>query len=186
MKRLAVFCGASTQVDAGYLAVARELGQQLAASGIELVYGGASVGLMGAVASGALENGGHVIGVMPDFMSSVEVTHQHIQDIRIVRSLHERKQLMADLSDGFIALPGGYGTLDELFEIVTWKQIGLHQKPIGILNFLSYFDPLLQFRDHAIRTGFVRLEPRDLFIVSDTIPDLVARLQTLGCASISK
>jgi uncharacterized protein (TIGR00730 family) len=176
MKRIAVFCGSSIQVNPVFIEAARNLGRLLAFNNIEVVYGGAAVGLMGQVADGALEKGGHVIGVMPDFMSSREINHQSIQDLRIVKSMHERKQLMADLSDGFIALPGGFGTLDELFEIITWKQINLHMKPIGILNVEGYFDSLIAFADKATQEGFVQPKHRACFVLADDAETLIKKL----------
>ena len=176
MKRIAVFCGSSIQVNPVFIEAARHLGRLLALNNIEVVYGGAAAGLMGQVADGALEKGGHVIGVMPDFMSSKEINHQTIQDLRIVKSMHERKQMMADLSDAFIALPGGFGTLDELFEIITWKQINLHMKPIGILNVEGYFDSLIAFADTATREGFVQPKHRDSFVVANDAENLIKKI----------
>jgi uncharacterized protein (TIGR00730 family) len=141
----------------------------LADRGIGLVYGGGRVGLMGAVADSVLANGGDVIGIIPATLARKEVAHQSLADLRIVNSMHERKAQMADLSDGFMALPGGFGTLEELFEVVTWAQIGIHGKPCGLLNVSGYFDPMLSFLDHMLEERFVRPEHRSL-ILTDTDP----------------
>lgn len=173
MKSVAVFCGSAIKVDPVYIEAARELGRLLAFRGLEVVYGGASVGLMGQVADGALERGGRVTGVMPAFMSTRELTHQNLTRLHVVKSMHERKQLMADLSDAFIAIPGGFGTLDELFEIITWKQINLHIKPIGLLNLNGYFDGLIAFADRATQEGFVQPHHRRSFVVSADVESLL-------------
>ena len=155
MRRICVFSGSNPGVREEYRQAATALGRELAARGLELVYGGASVGLMGAVASAALAAGRKTCGVLPRGLFRREVAHAGLTELREVGSMHERKALMADLADGFIALPGGYGTFDELFEIVTWAQIGIHEKPIGLLNIAGYFDPLLALVAHAAREGFV-------------------------------
>src|SRR4249919_2850674 len=145
MPRICVFTGSSNGRRATYPAAATLLGQALVARGYELVYGGARVGLMGAVADAVLAEGGHVIGVIPQALVDREVAHTGLPDLRVVSSMHERKALMSDLSDGFIAMPGGWGTFEELFEVLTWGQLGLHRKPCGLLNVEAYFDPLLAF-----------------------------------------
>ncbi|HLZ56937.1 MAG TPA: TIGR00730 family Rossman fold protein [Ktedonosporobacter sp.] len=155
MRRICVFTGSNKGLRQEYEQAARSLGQELAARELALVYGGASVGLMGAVADAALQAGGEVIGVIPRGLFKREVGHDHLTELIEVGSMHERKALMADLSDGFIALPGGFGTFDELFEITTWAQIGIHHKPIGILNVAEYFAPLQALIEHAVREGFV-------------------------------
>ena len=142
------------------------LGQAIAARGYELVYGGARVGLMGAVADAVLAGGGHVIGVIPQALVDREVAHTGLPDLRVVSSMHERKALMSDLSDGFIAMPGGWGTLEELFEVLTWGQLGLHRKPCGLLNVDAYFDPLLAFLRHGFEEQFVRTEFERMLLVS--------------------
>ena len=154
MKRVCVFCGSSTGARPSYARTAVKLGKILAKRQIGLVYGGGNVGLMGLIADSVLEHGGDVIGVIPRFLVHKEVAHQHLKDLRIVESMHERKALMADLSDGFIALPGGYGTLEEFCEIVTWAQLQLHPKPCGLLNVEGFYDSLLQFLDHAVAEQF--------------------------------
>ena len=166
MKRVCVFCGSSSGVRPGYRAAAEELGRRLAGRGMGLVYGGARVGLMGAVADAVLSARGQVIGVIPEALVSKELAHTGLTELRVVASMHERKAVMADLSDGFIAIPGGWGTLEELFEVLTWGQLGLHQKPCGLLNVEQYFDGLLSFADRMIEEGFVRRENGAMISVS--------------------
>jgi uncharacterized protein (TIGR00730 family) len=173
MKRICVFAGSSAGIRPEYRVAAEALGRALAERSIGLVYGGARIGLMGAMADVALAAGGHVTGVMPSGLVAKEVAHSGLTEFHEVGSMHERKALMADLSDGFIALPGGWGTLDELFEILTWAQLGLHRKPCGLLNAGGYFDPLLQFLDHTVAEGFVRPEYRAMLAVSASASDLL-------------
>ena len=168
MPRICVFTGSSEGRRPSYRAGAVELGTTLAARGFELVYGGARVGLMGAVADAVLASGGHVIGVIPQALVSREVAHAGLPDLRVVSSMHERKALMAELSDGFIAMPGGWGTFEELFEVLTWGQLGLHRKPVGLLNIDGYFDLLLAFLRHAVAEQFVRTEFEPLLPVADS------------------
>jgi uncharacterized protein (TIGR00730 family) len=168
MKRLCVFAGSSLGCSPEYAAAAVELGRVLASRDIELVYGGARVGLMGAVADAVLAGGGRVTGVIPKALVEKEVAHNGLTDLRIVTSMHQRKALMADLADAFVALPGGWGTLDEMFEVLTWAQVGLHRKPCGLLNVQRYFDRLLAFLDHTVDQGFVRREYGSLLAVSET------------------
>lgn len=168
MKRVCVFAGSSPGARPEYRAAARELGRSLGARGLGLVYGGAHVGLMGVLADAVLASGGEVTGVIPEALVAREVAHNGLTNLRIVGSMHERKALMADLADGFIALPGGWGTVEELFEILTWAQLGLHQKPCGLLNVQGYFDRLLAFVHHSINEGFVRPEYRRMVPVSDS------------------
>jgi len=155
MHRICVFSGSNLGVRPEYQQAAHALGQELALRGLGLVYGGASVGLMGVVADAVLAAGGEVIGVLPRGLFSREIPHKNLTELREVGSMHERKALMADLADGFIALPGGYGTFDELFEIMTWAQLGLHSKPIGLLDVADYFSPLLALIAHASKEGFI-------------------------------
>ncbi len=178
MKRVCVFAGSSAGGRPEYLAAAAGLGTLMAARDIELVYGGARVGLMGAIADAVLAGDGSVIGVIPRALVEKEVAHDGLTDLRIVTSMHERKALMADLSDAFIALPGGWGTLDEMFEILTWAQLGLHRKPCGLLNVLGYFDRLLSFLDYTMEQGFVRREYSSLLAVSDGPATLLDTLQS--------
>ena len=171
--RLCVFCGSNAGQDPIYLATARALGEALAADGIELVYGGASVGLMGAVADAALAKGGHVIGVMPQALVDREIGHTGLTELRVVGSMHERKSLMAELSDGFVALPGGVGTLEELFEVYTWNQLGLHAKPLGLFNVRGYYDGLARFLDHAVEERFVTKPHRAMLLVTEDLDELI-------------
>ena len=172
MKRICVFCGSNSGRSSRYAESAAALGAALAARGLGLVYGGSRVGLMGTLADAALAAGGDVIGVIPQSLTSREAAHQGVTDLRIVRSMHARKALMADLSDGFIALPGGNGTLDELFEMLTWAQLGEHSKPCGLLNIDGYYASLLAFLDHAVDEQFLKPEHRAMLIVELT-PGLI-------------
>jgi uncharacterized protein (TIGR00730 family) len=173
VKRACVFSGSSPGADLAYRAAATDLGHRLADRGIELVYGGASVGLMGAVADAAMEGGGHVIGVIPQALVDREVAHPEIADLRVVDSMHERKALMAELSDAFVALPGGVGTLEELFEVYTWNQLGLHAKPLGLFNVRGYYDGLARFLDHAVAERFVTRRHRAMLLVSEDLDALL-------------
>jgi uncharacterized protein (TIGR00730 family) len=173
VKRVCVFSGSSPGADLAYRAAAVDLGHRLAARGIGVVYGGASVGLMGAVADAALEGGGPVIGVIPQSLVDREVAHAGLTDLRVVGSMHERKALMAELSDAFVALPGGVGTLEELFEVYTWNQLGLHAKPLGLFNVRGYYDGLARFLDHAVEERFVTRESRAMLLVSEQLDDLI-------------
>lgn len=177
MKRLCVFCGSATGNDARYADEARALGTLLARRGWELVFGAGHIGLMGILADAAIQAGGHVIGVIPQALVDRELAHQGLGELRIVRSMHERKALMADLSTAFAALPGGYGTLDELFEILTWSQLGIHDKPIGLINTAGFFDPLLAWLDRAIADGFIRSGHRKLLHVAKDCGGLVDWLE---------
>ena len=178
MKRVCVFSGSRSGGRPEYLAVARDLGRTLASRKIHMVYGGARVGLMGALADAALAAGGHVTGVIPGALVAREVAHQGLSDLHIVASMHERKAMMADLADGFVALPGGWGTLDEFFEILTWGQLGLHAKPCGLLNVHGYFDRLLAFLEYSVEEGFVDRECSTMIAVSPSPAELLAALET--------
>ena len=156
MKRLAVYCGSATPADGRYVALAREVGATLAARGIGVVYGGGRLGLMGALASGALNAGGEVIGVIPEALVGGEVANTDCTELRVVPGMHQRKQAFTDLSDGFLTLPGGVGTMDELWEAVSWAQLGYHAKPVGLLNAFGFYDHLLAFNAQMIATGFIR------------------------------
>jgi uncharacterized protein (TIGR00730 family) len=175
--RLCVFCGSSAGQDPVYIETARSLGKTLARNGIELVYGGASVGLMGAVADAALSEGGRVIGVMPQALVDKEIAHRGLSDLRVVGSMHERKALMAELSDGFIALPGGLGTFEELFEVWTWAQLGYHKKPCALLNVAGFYDKLADFLDNVVERGFVKPVHRAMLIVKDEPAALVKAIR---------
>ncbi|TMU56822.1 TIGR00730 family Rossman fold protein [Flagellimonas algicola] len=177
MDSIAVFCGSSTGNDSSVVKTAFKLGEILASQQIQLVYGGAKVGLMGQVADGALGKNGKVIGVIPDFLKCKEVFHPQITELIVVETMHQRKVKMHELSDGFIALPGGYGTLEELFEIITWGQLGLHQKPIGILNCNNFFDSMLQFLDTMVTQGFLKQENREMLLVHTTAEGLLEQMR---------
>lgn len=164
-RRAAVFCGSNAGVDPVHREAAATLGRLLAAHGVGVVYGGASIGLMGALADACLAAGGEVIGVIPRHLAVREVAHEGLQDLRVVETMHERKALMAGLSEAFIVLPGGFGTLEEMFEVITWRQLGLHDRPVTIINTGGYFDPLLAFLDRAVEEGFLRGAHRDLLDV---------------------
>ena len=186
MKSLCVYCGSNAGARPDYLLVARQLGGLLAERRIRLVYGGASVGLMGAVADAVLENGGHVTGVIPAELVDKEIAHKGLADLRVVGSMHERKQLMADLSDGFVALPGGLGTLEEFFEIVTWGQLVFHSKPCGLLNVCGYYDRLLDFLDNVVREGMVRPEHRAIILHTPDATDLLEQMMSYRAPSVEK
>jgi uncharacterized protein (TIGR00730 family) len=176
MKRICVFCGSSAGARPAYAGAARVLGEELVRRGLGLVYGGGSVGLMGALADSVLAKGGEVIGVIPGPLASRELAHPHVTEMRVVESMHERKATMARLADAFIALPGGLGTLEETLEILTWSQLGIHRKPVGILNVEGYYDGLLRFLSHAVREGFVRSEYFGLLLFADTAADVLDRV----------
>jgi len=173
LKRICVYCGSSSGNKIYYEEEARYLGRLLVEKGIELVYGGARVGIMGAIADEVLNDGGKVTGVIPQNLVRREVAHNGLMDLRIVDSMHERKALMAELSDGFIALPGGLGTLEELFEILTWSQLGLHSKPTGLLNIGGYYDRLIGFLDYAVEESFLKPVNRSLLLIKDKAEDLL-------------
>ena len=176
MRRLCVYCGSNAGVRPEYRDAAVRLGGLLGARGLGLVYGGGNIGLMGILADAALQAGAEVIGVIPRALVDQEVAHDGLSDLRIVPSMHERKAMMADLSEAFAALPGGLGTLEELFEAWTWNQLGLHRKPCGVLNTAGYFDPLLAMVDHAQHEGFVKPRHRSILIVEDDPGALLERL----------
>jgi len=170
MERICVYCGSSDKVSQVYLDTAYQMGSTLANRGIGLVYGAGSTGVMGAVAQGVLEAGGKVSGVMPKLFDTPQLAHKNLTRYEVVDNIHQRKARMIELSDAFIALPGGFGTLEEFFEVVTWAQIGLHRKPIGVLNIKGYYDPLLEMVAHADSEGFIYSEHKQLFAVANT-PD---------------
>ncbi len=162
MNSICIFCGSSSGKDPAYAEAARFLGETLARRGVTLVYGGGNVGLMGIVADAALEAGGEVIGVMPEALVEREISHTSLTKLHVVGSMHDRKALMSELSDGFIALPGGNGTLEEFFEVLTWAQLGEHRKPCGLLNVSAYYDPLLSVLDHMVDQGFLSEKHRSI------------------------
>lgn len=177
MKSLAVFCGSKCGASDVYLEEAKLLGKELAERGITLVYGGASLGIMGAVANSVLDAGGKVIGIMPNFLDTKERTHRGLTELHIVGSMHERKAKMAELSDGFIALPGGPGTLEEFFEIFTWGQLGLHHKPLGILNTNYYYNPLVALFHHMTDAQFMDEKFRSMALVDTEPKGLIDQMQ---------
>jgi len=176
-KRVAVYCGSSNEARPSYYAAAWEIGQVLAGRGIGIVYGGGSVGMMGAVADAAIDAGGEVVGVIPQKLMELELGHSQLTDMYVVDSMHARKSMMMHLADAFIALPGGYGTLEELFEAVTWAQLNYHTKPVGLLNIDGYFDHLVRFIHHAVDEKFVRPELRNLIVVHDQVGRLIEDLE---------
>lgn len=184
--RLCVFCGSSPGRDSSYLDAARALGETLAREKIGLVYGGASVGLMGAVADAALGGGGEVIGVMPQSLVDKEIAHNNLPDLRIVGSMHERKALMAELSDGFVALPGGLGTFEELFEVWTWAQLGYHRKPCALLNVSGFYDKLAGFLDEVVERGFVKPIHRSMLIVENDPGRLIDAVRAYEPPAVAK
>ena len=186
IQRICVFCGSNAGARPEYVAAAQGLGRALAERGVALVYGGAGVGLMGAVADAALAGGGDVIGVMPRNLVEREVAHRKLHDLRVVSSMHERKALMADLADAFIALPGGLGTLEEFFEVWTWAQLGEHTKPLGLLNVAGYYDPLLVFFEHLVRERFVQPEHRAMVLVEEESGALLSRFAGYAPPAVSK
>lgn len=176
MKALAVYCGSATPADPIYIEAARHIGHTLAQRGITVVYGGGRLGLMGAVADSALAAGGKVIGVIPEALVGSEVAHKGCTELHIVPGMHERKRMFTDLSDGFINLPGGVGTMDELWEAVSWAQLGYHNKPVGVLNVAGYYDHLIAFNAHMADVGFVREAHRGILVVADAIDDLLNQM----------
>ncbi len=186
IKRVCVFCGSSPGARPAYASAAVALAQSLAARGITIVYGGGNVGLMGILADAARAAGGEVIGVIPRILLAKELAHVGLTDLRVVESMHERKALMADLSDAFIAMPGGYGTFEEFCEILTWTQLGLQRKPCGILNVDGYYDHLLQMFDHAVAEQFVKPVHREMFIADAAPEALLERLLVYEAPLVDK
>jgi uncharacterized protein (TIGR00730 family) len=178
MKRLCVFCGSSHGISRVFTAAARELGEALAARSIELVYGGSHVGLMGVVADAVLASGGKAIGVLPRFMADKELAHPKLTELHLVDTMHERKQLMAELAEGFVALPGGFGTFEEIFEAMTWGQLHLHAFPCAFLNVDGYYDALLEFLRVPVANGFVRKEQLAALIFAQSVDELFDRFAT--------
>jgi hypothetical protein len=176
MPRLCIFCGANTGRDPRFADLAAAAAQRIVAAGYGIVFGGGRVGLMGVVADAAREAGGEVIGVIPNALATAEVAHDGLSVLHVVENMHERKALMADLSDGFVALPGGFGTMDEFHEILTWRQLRLHDKPIVLLNAFGYYDALLAFYDRMQDEGFVSTRTRALFAVATSVEELMASL----------
>jgi hypothetical protein len=186
MKRITVFCGSSCGNEKNHEVQAILLGQVMAKKNIALVYGGAKVGLMGAVADGVLSENGKVFGVLPRFLMSKEVAHDNLTELIIVESMHERKTRMNELSDGVIALPGGFGTLEEFFEMLTWGQLGLHKKPIGILNVDGFYDLLLQFIQKMVDNGFLKEINQKMILVSDVAEELLNKMENYTAPEVGK
>lgn len=186
MNRITVFCGSSFGTEEIYKEQATLLGQTLVKQNIELVYGGANVGLMGAVADGVLNAGGKAIGVLPNFLRSKEIAHQGLTELILVESMHERKTKMNDLCDGVIALPGGFGTLEELFEMLTWAQLGLHKKPIAILNINGFYDSLIELTETMVEKGLLKDVNQKMLLVSDNIDDLLDQMKNYIPPTVGK
>ena len=176
MNSIAVFCGSSSGKNHTYRKEAAAFGKYLVDQGTDLVYGGGKVGLMGILADSVIDAGGKVTGIIPRFLKTKEVAHENLTELIVVESMHQRKEMIYDLSDGFIALPGGYGTLDEYFEMLTWGQLGLHPKPVGLLNIEGYFDRILAFLDHMVREGFVHEINRSMVLMSNRKEDLFEQM----------
>lgn len=186
MKSITVFCGSSFGSEEIYKEQATLLGKTLAQNNIQLVYGGANVGLMGAVADGALDRGGKVIGVLPYFLKSKEIAHKQLTELILVETMHERKTKMNELCDGVIVLPGGYGTLEEFFEMITWAQLGLHQKPIGILNIYGFYDDLIRLVQNMVDKGFLKQINRDMLLISNNIDELLEMMRNYKAPTVGK
>ncbi len=186
MQQLCVFCASSIGNDPAFTLAAESLGRALAQRKIGLVYGGGNIGLMGVIADAGLNAGGQVIGVIPQALVDKELAHHGVTELRIVNSMHERKALMTELSDGFIALPGGFGTLEEFCEILTWAQLGLHKKPFGLLNISGFYNHFLKFLDHIVETRLLRPQHRSLILDAKSVEDLLTRLSTWEPALVDK
>jgi uncharacterized protein (TIGR00730 family) len=176
VKRIAVYCGSATPANPVYIEAARMVGRSLAQRGIGVVYGGGRLGLMGAVADSALEAGGEVIGVIPEALKRAEVVHTGCTELHIVSDMHTRKAMFTDLSDGFITIPGGVGTMDELWEAISWAQLGYHKKPVGLLNIAGYYDHLIAFNTHMAEVGFVRAQHQNIMIIDDQLDGLLDKM----------
>ena len=185
-RRISVFCGSNLGCKPVYRQTAESLGLLLAHRNIELVYGGGDIGLMGVLADSVLAAGGRAIGVIPESLMQKEVGHAGLTELRIVKSMHERKALMSDLSDGFMALPGGFGTFEEFCEVVTWSQLGIQSKPCGLLNVEGYYDPPLELFDHAVREGFLREDNRGLVLEDRNAERLLAKMAAFVPAAVDK
>ena len=186
MKSISIFCGSSADVDTIYINKAREIGALVAKQNIHLIYGGGKVGLMGELADAALKNGGTVTGVIPQFLVDKEVAHDNLSDLIIVNNMHERKLKMHELSEGIIALPGGFGTMEEFFEMLTWAQLGLHGKPLGVLNIKGFFDQLFAFINHINAERFIKTKNRDMILYADKPLELLRIMQAYEAPDIDK
>lgn len=186
MKRICVYCGASPGFGTSFAQAASAFGRELASKGIGLIYGGGNVGVMGEIANAAFRAGGEVIGVIPRDLMSAEIANFQITDLLVVPTMHDRKALMIDMADGFIALPGGFGTLEEFFEVLTWAQLGVHKKPCGVFNVDGYFDQLLGFLDQAVKAQFIHKSHRAMIIVEDDLSAMLARFETYKPKRLNK
>jgi len=186
MKWITVFCGSSSGTEEIYTQQATLLGQTLASQNIGLVYGGANIGLMGAVANGALQSGGKVIGVLPRFLQTKEIAHTGLTQLVVTETMHERKTKMSELCDGVIALPGGYGTMEELFEMLTWAQLGLHKKPIGLLNVAGFYDSLIALVQNIVQKGLLKEVNRKMLLIDSDINSLLAQMQAYVAPEVPK
>lgn len=186
MKSITVFCGSSFGTDKIYEEQTFLLGQTLAKQNIQLIYGGSQTGLMGTVANGVLSENGKVIGVLPHFLQSKEIAHKNLTELIIVETMHERKTKMNDLCDGVIVLPGGYGTLEEFFEMITWAQLGLHKKPIGILNIDGFYDDLIKLIKTMVDKGFLKQVNKDMLLISESIDDLLEKMKNYEAPTVWK
>lgn len=186
MKSIAVYCASSLGFEASWAKEARNVGAFMANRDITIVYGGGRVGLMGELANGALDNGGKVIGVIPDFLNSKEIGHQGISELITVDTMHERKLKMSELCDGVIAMPGGFGTMEELFEMITWGQLGLHQKPVGVLNINGFYNHLILFVQEMEKAGLLKKENKDMLLVADTVEELLEKMENYSAPSVPK
>lgn len=186
MNSIVVFCGSSAGNNPVYAAQAQALGQELATQHIKLIYGGAKVGIMGAIADAVLQHGGEVTGVIPGFLRTKEVAHNSLQELIVTENMHERKMKMHELSDGIITLPGGWGTMEELFEMLTWAQLGLHTKPIGILNTNGYYNSLIGLCDHMVNEGFLPQHIRQMMLVADDVSSLIAKMKAYVAPQVTK
>jgi uncharacterized protein (TIGR00730 family) len=184
--RICVFTGSQSGARAEYADAARQMSRELVERGYGVVYGGGNVGLMAVIADAVLERGGHVTGVIPDTLVSQEVAHRGLSELRVVQSMHERKAMMAELSDGFIAMPGGIGTMEEFFEVLSWAQLGLHDKPCGLLNIGGYYDHLIRFMNHAVDQQFLKPKHRALLIVEEEPTQLLDRFEPIIAANGAK
>ena len=186
MQSICVFCGSSKGKNSAYTGAAVQLGRLLAERELTLVYGGGNIGLMGEIASSVLSLGGRAIGVIPRFLVEKELVHRHLTEVRIVESMHERKAAMAELADAFIAMPGGYGTLEEIVEVLTWAQLGLHRKPVGLLNIDGYYDYLNQFFNHMVEEGFLLREYKDMLLIKKVPAAVLDSLLTFELPDLDK
>lgn len=186
MKRITIFCGSSFGTEKVYEEQSYLVGKTLAREKIGLVYGGAKIGLMGAVVNGVLENEGIAIGVLPTFLKKVEIAHEGLSELILVETMHQRKTKMDELSDGTIALPGGFGTLEEFFEMLTWAQLGLHKKPVALLNINGFYDDLLSFIQTMVDKGFLKQINRDMLLVNDNIEDLLQQMKNYQAPTVQK